>query len=100
MARWHSLWMTPALPADLEREINVERMVMIARYQPLSAGAHSLVSLLLAVTYFRLEPTAITIYAGAIQVLAALQFSVWYRHRGKSRPRGVSDKTINRIFAW
>src|SRR5579871_4235769 len=100
MARWHSLWMTPAQPADVEREVNIERVVTIARHQPLSAAAHSLASLTLAATYLTYAPVLIAVCAVAIQILAFLQFHAWLRHRHKARPTGASDATMNRIFAW
>ncbi len=97
MARWHGLWMAPAQTPEFEREVNIERLMTIARHQPVSAAAHSLSSLVLAITYFELAPTLITAFTVAIQGLACLQFWIWLRHRHKVRPSHASARTMNRI---
>jgi signal transduction histidine kinase len=100
MARWHGLWMTPAQPPDIERELNIERLLATARHQPLSAAAHSLVSLMLAGTLLPAPPRPILIVLALIQVAAAIQLAIWWRHRYNHRPSRVTDRTMTRLIAW
>ena len=99
MARWHGLWMTPAHAPDFERELNTERLITISRNQPVSAAAHSLSSIVLAVTYFDLAPITLTTFTAVIHILAIAQFWVWFRHRRRARPAQASERTMNRIVA-
>src|SRR4051812_45387573 len=100
MARWHSLWLTPEHAPEIERELNVERLVTMARHQPLAAGAHAGMSVALsAVVHSAIDPL-LWLMLGAFQMAAAAQMAVWWRHRKKRRPARVSDDTITRIILW
>jgi hypothetical protein len=50
MARWLALWLNPALTPEIEREVNIERLVTTPRHQPLAALAHSINSAVLIFT--------------------------------------------------
>ncbi len=101
MARWHGLWMTPAQPADVEREINIERLVAIGRHQPLSALAHLVVSFVVALTLFGDMPQRpVLVGISLIQLSAFIQVWIWWRHRTAPRPRRASDRTMNKLFVW
>ena len=95
------MWMTPAQPADIEREINIERLVAIARHQPLSAIAHLTVSFVVLLTLFGTMPARIILLGiTLIQLSAVAQLWVWWRHRNKQRPRHAGDNTMTKLFVW
>ncbi len=101
MARWHGLWMTPAQPADVEREINIERLIAIGGHQLLSALAHLTVSFVVALTLFGDMPKRIVLVAiTLIQISAIAQLATWWRHRNKVRPRRATEGTMNKLFVW
>jgi len=100
MARWHSLWMTPALAPEVEKELNIERLTSVSRHQAISAVAHSGMSLALAASVHAPVQSPALYMLPVLQILAALQLATWWRHRSKSRPLRVSDKTISRIVLW
>ncbi len=101
MARWHALWLKPALSPEIEREINIERLVTMARHQPLAALAHSINS---AVLIFAAWPYLNQWVLGAMgiifQAAAFRQFYEWWHHRKRERPSKVTDRTITRIVVW
>lgn len=101
MARWHALWMKPVLEPDIERELNVERLLAVVRLQPVAAVAHTLNSLILAVAawpYFR-HPAFLALL-GVFQIAALWQLYVWARRRGRQRPSQIKDRTITRLVIW
>ncbi|MCA0199637.1 MAG: HAMP domain-containing histidine kinase [Proteobacteria bacterium] len=101
MARWHALWMKPVLAPDIERELNVERLLAVVRLQPVAAAAHSLNVAILAIaawSYF--HPPAFVALVAVFQIAAAWQVYVWASHRGRSRPSEVKDRTVTRLFGW
>jgi len=101
MARWHALWMKPALAPDIERELNVERLLAVVRLQPVAAVAHSVNSIILAIAawpYFR--PPAFLVLLAIFQVAAVWQLFVWARRRGRSRPQQIKDRTITKLVIW
>lgn len=101
MARWHALWMKPALAPDTERELNVERLLAVVRLQPIAAVAHSVNSLILTVAaypYFR--HSAFLALFGFLQIAALWQLYLWASRRGRPRPREIKDRTITRLVAW
>ncbi len=96
MARWHALWLKPVAP-EIEAEVNTERLITMAHHQPVSAAAHTVNALILAVAAWPLIPQWITIVFVALLVGgSALQLHSWWRHRGH-RPSSVRDATITRI---
>ncbi|MGE4062077.1 MAG: sensor histidine kinase [Rhodospirillaceae bacterium] len=101
MARWHALWMKPVLAPDIERELNVERLLALVRLQPIAAVAHSVNSLILTVAAwpdFR-HPMFMAL-AVIVQIAAAWQLLVWWSRRGRSRPGEIKDRTITRLVLW
>ena len=101
MSRWHALWLKPRLTPEIERELNIERMRLMARHQGVSAGAHALNSIMLAIAAWPVVNHALLLAAVIpFQVVAAWQLWLWLRHRHRRRPSAVSDATITRICAW
>jgi signal transduction histidine kinase len=101
MARWHSLWLKPALPPEIEREVNIERLMTMAHHQPVSAAAHFVNSLILANAAWSLAPhwMAVT-FAVLIGGASLFQMYAWWIHRGRPRPTHVSDRTMTRVVIW
>jgi len=102
MARWHALWLKPELTPEVEREVNIERLMTMARHQPVAAPAHAINSLILAAASW---PTAgnkwlLAIFVILFQIAAVWQLRAWWRHRGAARPAQVKDRTITRSSAW
>jgi nitrogen-specific signal transduction histidine kinase len=101
MALWHALWLKPDLTPEIEREVNIERLRLMARQQGLSAVAHGFNSLMLAAAAWPVVPHALLL-AGLLpfQGVAVWQLVLWWRHRSRRRPSLVSDRTITRICLW
>src|SRR5687767_14459404 len=98
MARWHALWIKPVLAPDIERELNVERLLAVVRLQPVAAAANSVNSLILAIAawpFFR--PPAFIALVVLFQIAAIWQLYVWARRRGRPRPSEIRDRTITRL---
>ncbi len=101
MARWHALWLKPDLTPEIEREVNIERLRLMGRQQGVSAGAHALNSLMLAIAAWPAVNHALLLAAVVpFQMVAAWQLWLWLRHRHRRRPSAVSDTTITRICIW
>jgi len=101
MARWHALWLSPALTPEIEREVNIERLVTMARHQPLAALAHSVNSaVLIFAAWPHFNHWALTFVGVVFQGAALRQFYEWWRHRKHRRPSKVADRTITRIVIW
>ncbi len=101
MARWHALWLNPALTPEIEREVNIERLVIMSRHQPVAALAHSINSgVLVAAAWPHLAHWLLLSFAAFFQAAAAWQFYEWWTHRHRRRPSAVSDRTIGRIVQW
>ncbi len=101
MARWHALWLKPAFTPEIEREINVERLRLMARQQGVSAAAHAFNSLMLAAAaWSSVDHTLLLATVAPLQMIAAWQLSLWLRHRHRRRPSAVGDTTITRICVW
>ncbi len=101
MARWHALWMKPALAPDIERELNVERLLALVRLQPVAAVAHSMNSLILGIAawpYFRSAGFAACV--AVFQAAALWQLYMWFSRRGRPRPSEIKSRTISRAVAW
>ncbi|MBX7201187.1 MAG: HAMP domain-containing histidine kinase [Rhodospirillaceae bacterium] len=101
MARWHALWLKPHLTPEMEREVNIERMRLMARQQGVSAGAHALSSIMLTVAAWSAVNHAV-LFAAVIpfQMVAIWQLWLWLRHRHRRRASAVGDATITRICVW
>ena len=98
MARWHALWLKPDLAPEIEREINIERLRLMARQQGVSAAAHAFNSLMLtAAAWSAVNHTLLLAAAVPFQLVAAWQLWLWLRHRHRRRPSTVSEATITRI---
>jgi signal transduction histidine kinase len=101
MARWHALWLKPRLTPEIEREVNIERLRLMARQQGVSAGAHALNSMMLAVAAWpAINHALLLALIIPFEMVAAWQLWLWLRHRHRLRPSSVSDATITRICAW
>jgi signal transduction histidine kinase len=101
MARWHALWLKPALPPEIDREVNIERLMTMAHHQPVSAAAHLVNALILANAAWPLAPHWMSItFALLIGGASLFQLYAWWTHRGRPRPTHVSDRTLNRIVFW
>jgi signal transduction histidine kinase len=100
MARWHSLWLIPEHAPEIEQELNVERLVTMARHQPLAAGAHAGMSIALSAAVQTPISSLHWLMLGAFQLAATAQMAVWWRHRKKRRPAHVSGDTVTRIILW
>lgn len=101
MARWHALWLKPVLAPDIERELNVERLLAVVRLQPVAAVANSVNSLILTIAawpFFR-PPAFITIVV-LFQIAAIWHLYIWARRRGRPRPSEIRDRTITRLTYW
>lgn len=102
MARWHALWLKPELSPEIEREINIERLVTMARHQPVAAPAHAINSIILgaacwpAVKY----PWLLGAFILLFQLAAVWQLRAWWLHRKDGRPSRVTDRTITRATMW
>ncbi len=101
MARWHALWMKPVLAPDIERELNVERLLAVVRLQPVAAIAHSLNALILAAAAWPIfHPPGFLALVAMFEIAAACQLYIWAKHRGRPRPSNVKGKTVTRLIAW
>jgi signal transduction histidine kinase len=101
MARWHALWMKPALAPDIERELNVERLLAVVRLQPIAAIAHSANSFILtAAAYPHFHHPAFLALFAFFQIAALRQLYIWASRRGRRRPQEIKDRTITRLVAW
>ncbi len=102
MARWHALWLKPDLTPDIEHEVNIERLMIMARHQPVAAPAHAVNSIILAVACWPyLEQKVLVVALVALFQLAAIwQLRAWWRHRRVARPSRVTDRTITRATIW
>ncbi|MGE3474867.1 MAG: sensor histidine kinase [Rhodospirillaceae bacterium] len=101
MARWHALWMKPVLAPDIERELNVERLLAVVRLQPVAAAAHSLNAIILTIAAWpSFHPPAFLAMVAIFQIVAACQIFAWASHRGRSRPSEIKDQTVTRLFGW
>ncbi len=91
----------PATADDLTNAVNIERLLTMARHQPVAAVAHAInVTVLAVVSWPEVNRVFLTsalalFYAGAVWQLYA-----WFRNRGRRRPSKVSNRTITRITAW
>ena len=70
MARWHALWLKP-VPSDIEGAVNTERLINMAHHQPVSASAHSVNALILAVAAWLFTRTLVSIPWDRIALLRA-----------------------------
>ena len=96
MARWHALWLKP-VPSDIEGAVNTERLITMAHHQPVSAAAHSVNALILAIAAWPVVPHWISLTFGVLLgACAVFQLHSWSSHRGR-RPTFVRDATITRI---
>ena len=101
MARWHALWMKPVLAPDIERELNVERLLAVVRLQPVAAVANSVNSLILAIAAWPFfHPPAFIALLVLFQIASMWQLYVWARRRGRPRPSEIRDRTITRLIYW
>ena len=101
MARWHALWLKPDLAPEIEREVNVERLRLMAKQQGVSAGAHALNSLMLvAAAWSVIDHTLLLAAIVPFQAAALWQLWLWSRHRHRRRPSAVGDDTLTRICIW
>ena len=82
MALWHALWFKPDLTPEIEREVNIERLRLMARQQGVSAAAHAVNSLMLVVAAWPVIPHGLLL-ASLIpfQGAALWQAVLWWRHR-------------------
>jgi len=102
MARWHALWLKPDLTPETEHEVNIERLITMARHQPVAAPAHALNSVILAVTcwHFVEQRWILLIMVTLFQLAAIWQLRAWWKHRNSGRPSRVTDRTITRAIVW
>lgn len=102
MARWHALWLKPDLTPEVEREVNVERLMTMARHQPVAAPAHAVNSIILAVATwpFVTQKWLLVAIVALFQLAAVWQLRAWWKHRRVERPSKVSDRTITRATFW
>ena len=98
MSTWHALWLKPDLSPEIEREVNIERLRLMARQQGVSAAAHAVNSMMLVVAAWPAVSHSLLV-AGVIpfQAAAVWQLWLWWGHRHRRRPALVSDSTITRI---
>jgi len=102
MARWHALWLKPDLTPEIEREVNIERLITMARHQPVAAPAHAINSIILAVAcwpFFDSHVLLLT-FVALFQLAAVWQLRAWWKHRLAGRPSRVTDRTITRATIW
>ena len=102
MARWHALWLKPDLTPEIEREVNIERLMTMARHQPVAAPAHAINSIVLAVACwpFVTQRWLVIALVALFQLAAVWQLRAWWKHRNVARPSRVTDRTINRATFW
>ena len=101
MARWHSLWLRPAITPDLANDVNVERLMTMSRHQPVAATSHIVSSTILTwACWPHYQPATLLAFQVTILVAAFWQLQTWWTHRGRPRPRHVSDRTITRACIW
>jgi signal transduction histidine kinase len=89
------------LPTEIANAVNIERLLTMARLQPVAATAHVINAAILA---FACWPTTDRYFLTTVMVLflfgAGWQLTTWARNRGRPRPRKVSDRTIRRVTWW
>jgi len=101
MARWHSLWFGHDLPPALERELNVERVLLLARHQPIVAVANCLIPLIIVAYLWDIGSAAeLLAWLVPFQLLALYHARCWWLNRGRKRPAAVSPAIVPRAIAW
>ncbi len=102
MARWHALWLKPDLTPEIEREVNIERLMTMARHQPVAAPAHAINSIILAFACWSFvgQRALLIAFVAMFQLAAVWQLRAWWKHRNVARPSRVSDRTITRATVW
>ena len=102
MARWHALWLKPDLTPEIEREVNIERLMTMARHQPVAAPAHAVNSIILAFACWSFVDQRLLLitFVAVFQLAAVWQLRAWWKHRNVARPSKVSDRTITRATVW
>lgn len=101
MARWHALWMKPHVTPEIERELNVERLMIMTRHQPIAAAAHSINSSILTIAawpYF--NHLVLGTLLAAFHLAAFWQMRAWWRYRHRKRPVEIKERTITRSILW
>ena len=103
MAQWHSLGWSPAVTAEIEQEINVQRLTTLLRNQPVTAAAHIVNSLTLTIFALtqgaKLGSVVFAMQAGLL-LAAALQFRTWFKNRHRTIPETVSDRPATRAVVY
>jgi signal transduction histidine kinase len=93
--------MKPVLAPEIERALNVERLLAVVRLQPVAAVANSINSLILAIAAWPLfHPPAFVALLALFQIASMWQLYVWVRRRGRPRPSEIRDRTITRLIYW
>jgi len=102
MARWHALWLKPDLSPEIEREVNIERLMTMARHQPVAAPAHAVNSIILAAACWPAVTNQwlLLVFVLLFQFAAVWQLRAWWLHRKDGRPSRVTDRTITRATIW
>jgi signal transduction histidine kinase len=102
MARWHALWLKPDLTPEIEGEVNIERLLTMARHQPVAAPAHAVNSVILTVSSWPIvtHHWLLVLFVILFQTAAIWQLRVWWMHRHDGRPSRVSDRAITRATIW
>jgi signal transduction histidine kinase len=92
---------TQSLPTDVANVINIERLLMVSRHQPVAAVAHLVnAGILVFASWSGADHIFLTGTLVLFAMAAVWQLVAWWRNRDKPRPRRVSDRTIRRITWW
>jgi signal transduction histidine kinase len=91
----------PIDPAELTNAVNIERLLSIARHQPLAAVAHILNAAILAIAAWpSTDRTFLTVMLALFVGGGLWQLGTWARNRKRPRPRRIGARTIRRVTWW
>ncbi len=94
-------WRRQNLPRAIEKDIRVERIVLISRATPYMAAANAINALItLTVLYDAEFHLAMLPWALAFLSIAAIQIAGWWRYRHRDRPRNPSGRYDRHAVIW
>lgn len=100
MSRWISLWLTPPLSVEEERELNFEQLDLLHQNKILAAIIYSLNSLI-TISYLYMsggDPVLLGGWLLFFQVLSLKLYINWRRHNNKPRPEKIPKNLLIKTF--
>jgi|GEM_PF-3094917 len=96
-----ALRLTSDIPADIANAVNIERLLTMARHQPVAATAHMVNAAILTAASWPTVDHVLLVGVMALFVTGgAWQLLTWSRNRNRPRPRKIGQTTIRRVTWW